>query len=239
MNEIPSALLNCVTLGDHKELATQIPDESIDLLYTDPPYPKEFLHCFYEMGEYAGRVLKPGGSLLTLCGQWEVPYAIEALSVGLKYHWMGWLLNDQKPTLFGFRVVNGGKPMLWFAKGRPKLDYGFWWDTRHFRGARDKNHHEWGQPIEPTLQDIELFTKQREIVFDPFCGGGTTAAACKITNRQFITFEIDPTQASIATQRIANTNPPLFILEKQIAMPLLQEREEGRQAQTAQEEPVA
>ncbi len=211
---IPEEYKNRVVVGDHYELAKRLPDNSIKLIFTDPPYPKEFLHCFEELGQYAGRVLDERCSLITLCGQWEVPYVVDYLRAGgLKYHWTGWMINDQKPTLFGFRVVNGGKPLLWFAKGQPKIDYGFWWDTKHFRGARDKQHHQWGQPIEYAIQDILLFTKPGDVVLEPFIGGGTTAAACKILGRNWIGFELDPVAAKIAQERIDNVNPPLFVPE--------------------------
>lgn len=220
VDKIPEHLLNKVTTGDHNVVQEELPDESVELIYTDPPYPKEFLHVFYELGRYAGRVLVPGGSLITLCGQWEVPYVIEALSQSLQYHWTGWVVHGQKPTLFGFRVVNGGKPLLWFCKGRVNLDYGFWWDTKFFRGGGDKRFHKWGQPENYCIQDIELLTKEGDVVLEPFTGGGTVPAACKITRRNFVAFELDPATADTARQRIAATNPPLFIMKPvQIGLP--------------------
>lgn len=220
--DMPEEYMNRVVVGSAEELAERVPDESIDLIYTDPPYPKEFLECFRHLGLYGGRVLKPSKSLITLCGQWEVPYVIDYLrDGGLTYHWTGWLINDQKPTLFGFRVVNGGKPLLWFAKGQPKIDYGFWWDTKHFRGARDKQFHKWGQPIEYAMQDILLLTKPGDVVLEPFIGGGTTAAACKILNRNYVGFELDPKAARIAQERIDMMNPPLFVPElEQMGLPM-------------------
>src|SRR5260221_13856113 len=58
-------MINTITTGDARELATAIPDESIDLVFTDPPYPKEYLPLYGWLAEEAARVLKPGGFLLT------------------------------------------------------------------------------------------------------------------------------------------------------------------------------
>jgi DNA modification methylase len=210
----PYELNGEVYVGDSKELAKEIPDESIQLIHTDPPYPKEFEQVYYDMGVYAPRILKPGGSLITLCGHHQVPLVIDAMK-GLSWHWMGWMVHSgPKRTLFGYKIVCGGKPLLWFSKGpaRP-IDYGFWWDTKEIRGMkRDKEHHEWGQSAAYIIQDLNTLTNKDDIIFDPFAGGGTCAAVCKMLGRNYLTFEIDPEQAKIATARIAGTNPPLFTL---------------------------
>ena len=209
--DMPDEYKNQIVTGDARELAKRIPDESVDLIYTDPPYPKEFMYLFYEMGEYAPRIMKDGGSLITLCGHYQVPQVIDAMK-DLDYHWIGWMTHNQKSTLFGYRIVCGGKPYLWFSKGKVKIDYGFYWDTKHPSG-RDKRFHKWGQQVAPSLKDIELLTKPSGLILDPFCGGGTTPVACIIANRNYIAFEIDPETAELARERVLNTQPPLFVME--------------------------
>ena len=46
----------------------EIPDNSIDLIFTDPPYGKEYLPLYQELAKLAVRVLKPGGSLVFFVG---------------------------------------------------------------------------------------------------------------------------------------------------------------------------
>lgn len=207
---IPPDMLNQIVTGDARELAKRIPDESVDLIYTDPPYPAEFEHVWWDMGEYAARVLRPGASLITLCGHYQVPMAIRALTAhGLRYHWIGWMVhNGAKSTSMAFRTVRGGKPYLWISKGAPVIKHGFFWDTKT-EGQRDKRFHEWGQRAAPTQKDILTLTNVGDLVLDPFCGGGTTAAVCKQTYRNFITFEIDPDTAERARLRLQQTQPPL------------------------------
>lgn len=211
MTTIPTKYLNQIITGDARELAKRIPDESVDLIFTDPPYPKEYDSVFYDMGEYAPRILKPGGSVITLCGHYQLPLVIDAMK-SLDFHWIGWVESAQKSTLFGYRIVCGGKPLVWFSKGKVKIDYGFYWDTKKPDGA-DKTYHEWGQPIGYVLKDIELLTREGSIILDPFCGGGTVPAVCKMLGRQYIAFEIDPETAERARERVRNTQPPLFVLQ--------------------------
>ena len=55
--------------GDALELAAQkIPGRSVDLIYTDPPYPKEFHYLYEWLAREAVRVLKPDGFLITYVG---------------------------------------------------------------------------------------------------------------------------------------------------------------------------
>lgn len=63
--------------------------------------------------------------------------------------------------------------------------------------------------IHPTQKSIELFesiikvhSNEGELVFDPFCGSGTTAVACKNTNRNFIGSEIDSNYYEKALKRL-------------------------------------
>ena len=46
-----------------------IPDNSIDLIFTDPPYNEESVPLYGDLAKLAQRVLKPGGSLITFTRQ--------------------------------------------------------------------------------------------------------------------------------------------------------------------------
>src|SRR5205814_2191015 len=56
-------LLNTITTGDAQLLSTHIPDNSIDLIFTDPPYDRDSLSLYEWLAEFAARALKPGGFL--------------------------------------------------------------------------------------------------------------------------------------------------------------------------------
>ena len=199
----PLANLYGLHLGDHKELAKLIPDESIDVIFTDPPYPREYDHVFGEMAEYAMRVLKPGGSLLTLCGHYQLQTVMQALSnAGLTYHWLAWQRSTKMASLFGYRIVCTGKPMLWFTKGpKPKKVYGFFWDS-FFPNRIEKLKHKWQQPVGWATSSLKNLTKEGDVVLEPFAGGGTVPCACIALNRKWIAFELDPAAYEISRNRI-------------------------------------
>lgn len=55
-------MINQIITGDARELAKQIPDESVDMVFTDPVY--ENIDDYRWLAETAARVLKPGGACL-------------------------------------------------------------------------------------------------------------------------------------------------------------------------------
>jgi len=52
------------------------------------------------------------------------------------------------------------------------------------------------------LRAINLFSYLEDVILDPFCGRGTTGAACKILGRKFIGIDISPNYVTIAKDEI-------------------------------------
>lgn len=48
--------------------SAKIKDGSVDLIYTDPPYPKEFHYLYEWLAKEAVRCLKPDGFLIAYAG---------------------------------------------------------------------------------------------------------------------------------------------------------------------------
>ncbi len=69
-------------LGNFIEMSKEIEDESIDLIFTDPPYDKESIQLYGIVAKIAQRVLKPGASFLVLAGHYFVP---EYLNIIIPY----------------------------------------------------------------------------------------------------------------------------------------------------------
>ena len=46
-------------------------------------------------------------------------------------------------------------------------------------------------------------TREGDLVFDPFCGSGTTAVAAKELNRSFVGAELEEEYAELAARRVA------------------------------------
>ena len=58
--------------GNMQTLGENIPVDSIDLIFTDPPYNETSLSLYGELASLADRVLKPGGSLVTYAGHYTL-----------------------------------------------------------------------------------------------------------------------------------------------------------------------
>ena len=67
----------------------------------------------------------------------------------------------------------------------------------------DKNkYHPTQKPVALTEYLIKTYTNEGELVLDFTMGSGTTAVACKQTNRNFIGFELDKGYFDIANKRL-------------------------------------
>ena len=58
------------------------------------------------------------------------------------------------------------------------------------------------KPIQLIEHIIRIFSKEGSTVCDPFIGSGTTAVACKNTNRKCIGIEINKEYYDIALKRL-------------------------------------
>lgn len=56
---------------------------------------------------------------------------------------------------------------------------------------------------------INTFTDDGDIIIDPFCGGGTTAIACKTLGRRFITCDLNPDAIKITRERLSKVEETL------------------------------
>lgn len=196
---------NCKLVhGDFKEKCTELADRSVDLIFTDPPYAKEFLPLFDELANVAARVLKDGSSIVTYCGQDLKLQVIEFMhSRGLTYWWeIAVIHNGPFSSFFPKNILVKWKPLLWFVKGGTPNQNGKIFDLIDSTKP-EKILHDHQQSSDDARYIIEQLTKPGGIVCDPFMGSGTTGIAALKFNRQFIGIEIDKDIFDIANVNIA------------------------------------
>jgi len=78
-----------------------------------------------------------------------------------------------------------------------------WYDIHRIKHKRDRDAHPCQLPEKLMERIIRLTTNAGGLVFDPFCGAGTTAIAARKLGRHFITTECDPKYVRITNEKLA------------------------------------
>jgi DNA modification methylase len=190
---------------DFKDGIGLIEDETIDLVFTDPPYPKSYMYLYDYLADYCPRVMKHGASLLTIVPHYALEQVMDKFRGKLKYRWvicMNQFTGSHPRMAMGIEVM--WKPILWYVKGSYPSGRGFLRDGIEIintEGQTKPSGHKWEQSLDWCMYYIEKLTKEDDLVLDPYMGSGTVAVACKLLNRRFIGFEIDKEYYDIAITR--------------------------------------
>ena len=183
-------------LGDFRVVGERIPDRSVDLVFTDPPYGKEFLHLWEDLGVFAARVLKPSGVMVVYPSTLYFDVVFDALRKSLKFWTVGGIyMKGNKTGMYHSRVWVAFKPILFF---QPQD----WVYNFVVEDEQEKGWHPWQQGLETALFYIRLLTPPDGLVVDPFLGGGTTGVAAIQLKRRFIGIEIDERTFELARKRL-------------------------------------
>lgn len=139
------------------------------------------------------------------------------------HQWEGWRVGNLRPVF---------EPILWFTK--PYEIGGTIADNvlEHELGAfnekafvkytktpdnvikissntKEGGLHPTQKPLRLMQALIELASSRGQLVFDPFCGSGTTLVAAKSLGRQFVGIEISEQYAQVATKRLKDFDEEL------------------------------
>jgi hypothetical protein len=86
-------------IGDCREVLADVPDNSVPLILTDPPYGDEAEPLYRWLAEFSARVLIPGGSLICFTGQSRLDRDMALFSAKLRYWWQLVLVYAQSQRL--------------------------------------------------------------------------------------------------------------------------------------------
>lgn len=186
-----------------------LPDKSIDLILTDPPYGKKADKGTNGFGaaknrRYAGGWDKEAPPQAVFNEMFRV--AKNLIIFGGNYFgnllppsncWIFW---DKKGDIaFQNPFADGELIYTTFKKPVKKIVFrqqGFITDSK------DKRYHPTQKPTELVQTLLEMFTEPGQVVCDPFLGSGTTAIAAVNTGRHYIGYEIDPGYFQICCDRL-------------------------------------
>jgi hypothetical protein len=194
--------LNQIYTGDARELSKGIPDESVDLIFTDPVYwnPDDYVW----LSQTAMRVLKEHGVALIWTGTTWERKSLASLEVGgLTYNiTLNYIVNGNSAFANSLNLFMWRSPLLWMSKGKTQKPSAWIPDTI-ISQKPPANSFKWNKNPEAISRWLSAFEAQ--IVVDFFCGGGTVPVVCKQVKREFLAFEIDDKTAEEARQRVTQT----------------------------------
>ena len=149
--------------GNFVEVLETIPDNSLDLILTDPPYPHEFIECWSDLSLFAGRKLKENGFCIAYSGQTNLIEVMNRMSENLEYYWTFALIHSGNKQLINHRnIFCGWKPLLVFQNGKKKQDTTC--EDIILGTGLEKDYHKWQQAEAELIPIIEHFTKPGNII---------------------------------------------------------------------------
>lgn len=211
--------VNTIIHGDCLEVMKFMPDKSVDLILTDPPYGISIggiardvanidkkgnsIRKAYEAAdwdkqipskEYFDEMFRVSKNQV-ICGG---NYFVEYLTQGHK----GWIIWDKAQRGLDMSdceiiYTSFDCPTRIFTLHRAKL-----W--------AEKPQHPTQKPLQLIEYLVEKFAKEGDIILDPFAGSGTTAIAAKQLKRNYICIEKEEKYVNICHERLSALSEPLF-----------------------------
>ena len=209
-----------------------IPDASIDLICTDPPYKitsrgssgtmsgywaneltkrgKIFENNDIDIEDYIHelyRVLKDNTHCYIMCNQVNLPHFLQAINDS-KFKYIKCLIWDKGNKICGRYYMNCFEYIIMLRKGGERTINDcstpdiLSIPNKKTKRADGKNIHNSEKPVALMQILIQNSSNEGDIVLDPFMGSGSTGVACINTKRNFIGIEIDDEYFNIAEKRI-------------------------------------
>jgi ParB-like chromosome segregation protein Spo0J len=194
-----------VVVGDFRTEGHAVADNSVDLIFTDPPYAAESVPLFAGLAEFAARVLAPGGSLITYVGHHTLPEIFPLMTPHVDFHLpIAATHGGARKNKAGLHAQIGWHLLLWFVKGRKLAPHvrGTISDIVKSEPGNKIADHAWAQGSKEADYYISKLSRRNALVVDPFLGGGTTGVAALKAGRRFVGFEINPETARKAKARL-------------------------------------
>jgi len=214
-----------IILGDCLEVMRTMPDKSVDLVLTDPPYGigrDEGFEGFEGFGGFGGfgekiartryasdgwddmrpnkdvfdEMLRVGKLVLIFGGN----YFADILPQGT--HWLVWRKLNTMPTFSDCELV-------WTNSPRKSVkEYEHLWNG--LIGKEKNRFHPTQKPVELMKKILDDYAKDGDKILDPFAGSGSTLVAAHELGLQATGIEISPEYVKIAQDRLSALSEPLF-----------------------------
>lgn len=216
--------------GDCLELMNDIPDRTVDLVITDPPYVIETTGAgIYKQADkqYVKELncMKDGFSEAVLdelcrvmkkinvyffCSQKQIIPLLDYFVKKRKcnYNLLTWHKTNPVPAC-GNKYLTDTEFILFFREKGVRIGGEF--KTKFTYYITPLNQSEKKKYKHPTIKPVNIMENfvlnsciEDGVVLDPFMGSGSTGVACVNTGRRFIGMELDEEYFDIATKRIGD-----------------------------------
>lgn len=205
-------IINEVVQGDCLDGMRLIPDKSIQLVITDPPYSDDFATFDYATGrKNPNKKLRHISKELSFKPKEE--HFRELLRISSRhlifggnhfanmlppaFGWFFWDKNNGDARFSDGEMIYGN-----IKKGIRKIKYTWCGAIQENMKNKDVRFHPTQKPVELIRILIERNSKPGDLICDPFMGSWTTARACKDLGRNFIGFELDGQYCRFGEERL-------------------------------------
>lgn len=190
---------NTIVVGDCLDIMAQMPDGCVDLVVTDPVY--DDIETQRQMAKELPRILRPQGSLILWAAHSHLAELLPAISRYLDYRWLFVeRITGANARMFQLRLFVKWKPIVWFSRGRGLRTV--WIPDLYSLPRNERVNHKWAKSEASTSLWVRSFSKEGEMVFDPFIGSGTTAVVADRLGRKFFGCDINPDYVEMALGRL-------------------------------------
>ena len=213
--------------GDCLELIGKIPDKSVDLVLTDPPYNIARENNFHTMGragldfgewdknadifsyiEDCFRVLKKDGSFIVF-NAWKNLGDIAKIAEGHGFITKDMLRLEKTnpmPRNRDRRYITDFECAIWFTM--PNAKWTFNRQDKNYQRPKfvcsiDKGLHPTQKSLKLMKELVKIHSNENDVVLDCFAGSGTTLLAAKELNRQFIGIEREKPYYDVCLSRLS------------------------------------
>ena len=210
---LSTSFLDQVISGDCLTVLPQLPDASVDLVLTDPPYLVRYqsrdgrrianddtdawlLPAFTE----AYRVLKADRYFVSFCGFTQAERFLSAWkAAGFRVlEHLVW--RKRYPSSTGF-VRRYHEQAYLLAKGTPRRPPMLLPSVLEWRYTGNTLHPT-QKPVGALMPLVMAFSQIGDVVLDPFAGAGSTAVAAVMLGRNYIAIELSDEYARLARDRL-------------------------------------
>lgn len=214
--------------GDAYELIKQIPDKSIDLVYTDIPYKTTYGKDKFTTFRFEDSYEVTKQKVAPITNSINFDIIDEMVRVCKRTNIYIWCSVSQMMEIMEHTKTKRHDILVWhktnalrmnrkqyvtdleycllITDGQGKNNTGGF-HSKLYQSANNavenrKNHHPTCKPEKLVTEHILVSSNPGDTVLDPFMGSGTTGVACEKTGRDFIGFEISDDYFESAKKRI-------------------------------------